>query len=64
MMVYFDFLGTPLELCCEALFLGEKIVSGNYTHRMRFVNLKSSTKNTLTKLIFEKQRLIMSKKDK
>jgi c-di-GMP-binding flagellar brake protein YcgR len=64
MIVSFDFLGTSLELCGETLFLGEKLVSGNYTHRMRLINLNSSIKNTLNKLIFEKQRLIMSKKDK
>ncbi len=57
----FNFGNTPMELFGEVLFPGEKTASGNYSHRLRFYNVNNSMKNLLNKLIFEKQRMLMSK---
>lgn len=60
-MMSFNFGNTPLEVLGEVLFQGEKNVSGTYSHRVKFINLDKVTQNLINKLIFEKQRLLMSK---
>ncbi|WP_069997679.1 flagellar brake protein [Cellulosilyticum sp. I15G10I2] len=60
-ILYFRFMNTSFELLGEILFQGEKNAVGNYMHRVKFIKLENNIKNMLNKLIFEKQRLIMSK---
>lgn len=61
LLVSFNFMDTFIETEAEVLFLGEKNNVGTFSHRMRFPNLDNTMKNTLSKLIFEKQRQLMSK---
>jgi c-di-GMP-binding flagellar brake protein YcgR len=59
--ISFNFLNTSVEILGEVLFQGEKNPAGNYSHRVRFLNHDNSVQNMLSKLIFEKQRSLMSK---
>lgn len=61
LIINFDFMHIPMELLGEVLYQGEKNTAGNYSHRIRFVNHDNNIKNMLSKLIFEKQRLLMGR---
>lgn len=53
----FTLIQTPLSIVGEVLYLGEHTESGNYTHRIRFVDMDKQKSNLLRQLIFQKQRL-------
>lgn len=55
--IYLDFLSTPIEVIGEILTVTGKNEHGNYTYRIRFKDLSTRTRDLITKLIFEKQRL-------
>lgn len=60
-IINLNFMNNPLELPGSVIFIGEKNAVGNYVHRIKFEKIDTHIKNLLNKLIFEKQRLIMSK---
>lgn len=53
----FTLLQTSLSITGEVLYLGEATESGNYTHRIRFVDMDKQKTNLLRQLIFKKQSL-------
>jgi c-di-GMP-binding flagellar brake protein YcgR len=61
LIINFDFINVPMEIAGEVLYKGEKNPAGNYLHRIRFLNQNNNVRNLLSKLIFEKQRMLMSK---
>ncbi|MDA3731293.1 PilZ domain-containing protein [Niameybacter massiliensis] len=57
--ITFQFLDHEFNIQGEVLEQGERNTTGNYTHRIRFINLDARKENLLSKLIFEKQRLLV-----
>lgn len=55
--IYLEFLSTPIEVVGKVLTVSEKNELGKYTYRIRFEDLSTATRDLITKLIFEKQRL-------
>ena len=61
LLINFTFLNTSFELFGNVLFEGERNAVGNYIYRIKFSKLDNAVRNQLNKVIFERQRLIMSK---
>jgi len=61
LIINFDFMNIPIEILGELLFKGDKTAACNYSHRISFLNPDNNIKNLLSRLIFEKQRLLISK---
>lgn len=55
-----DFLEKSFSLVGKVLMPGEKILSGRYMHRIQFKDMDAKTQSLLNRLIFEKQRLLLS----
>ena len=56
LMISFTLAGVPLTFGGEVLFMGEKTEQGNFSHRIRFVDLDAADINQLNRLIFTIQR--------
>ncbi|MGL4345196.1 MAG: flagellar brake protein [Cellulosilyticaceae bacterium] len=56
-----QFLDQSLDLTGTVLIDGDQIPTGFYSHRIRFNGLDTSTENLLSKLILEKQRLMLAR---
>ncbi|MGL4736197.1 MAG: flagellar brake protein [Cellulosilyticaceae bacterium] len=56
-----NFLEHVLQLTGIVLIDGESLPTGTYSHRIRFNGLDATTENLLTKLIFEKQRMMLAR---
>lgn len=59
LLIHMAFVNTSFTLEGHVLSDGERHENGTYSHRIRFLNMNSQIENTLSKLIFEKQRLMM-----
>lgn len=57
----FEFLDQNLSLKGIVLLDGEQLENKLYSHRIRFNNLSAHTEHQITKLIFEKQRLMLAR---
>lgn len=59
--IYFSFMGHDFVIPGKVLHKSLKNVNGTYTSRIQFQHLDSKNEHLLTKLIFEKQRMLMRK---
>lgn len=57
--IQFHFLEHDFDIRGSVLNLGERNANGDFTHRIKFLDVDSHKMNLLSKLIFEKQRLLM-----
>lgn len=53
----FSFLDTPFTFYGQVLTSGERTEIGNYTHRVRFLNVDKNALDDLNRLIFKKQQM-------
>lgn len=60
-MIQFDFMDAEFVLRGKILALGEINNVGYYSHRIQFQGLDSADTDLLTRLIFEKQRILLKK---
>lgn len=59
MQLQFHFLEHDFDMRGVVLEQSQRNPNGTFTHRIRFVDIDSRKENLLSKLIFEKQRLLM-----
>ena len=55
----FSFLDHEFNVRGKVLGLGDKNENGTFSHRITFIHMDNSKEDLLSKLIFEKQRLLM-----